>query len=74
MWGGFGEATIPLRKGYWPPRHRNFEMKGEREQAMVKILKDFIERGWIELSSSERTSRCFGLPVPHRQPFAEVAR
>ena len=41
----FGEATIPLKQGYWPRRHGNFQMKGEREQAMINILKEFIGRG-----------------------------
>ena len=60
--GAFGEATIPLKQGYRPRRQCHFQMKGEREHAMVKMLKEFIERGWIEPCSSEWASPCFGLP------------
>ena len=31
------EATIPLKQGYRPSRHRQFQMKGEREQATMKM-------------------------------------
>ena len=37
-------------------------MKAEREQAMIKILKKFIERGWMEPCSSELASPCFVVP------------
>ena len=57
--GMFSEAMIPLKQGYWPRRHRNLQMKGERQQTMIKILKEFIERGWIEPCSSEWASPCF---------------
>ena len=43
--GAFVEASIPLKQGYRHRRHRDFRMKGEREQALIKILKEFIERG-----------------------------
>ena len=57
--GAFGKETIPLKQGYRPRRHRDFQMKGEREQAMINILKEFMERGWIEPCSSELASPCF---------------
>ena len=60
--GVFGGATIPLKQGYRPWRHRNFKMKGERERAMIKILKDVIEPGSIEPCSSEWASPCFVVP------------
>ena len=37
-------------------------MRGEREQAVIKILKEFIERGWIEPCSSEWASPRFVVP------------
>ena len=58
MRGTFGEATKPLKQGYQPRCHRAFQMKGEREQAMIKILKEFIERGSIEPCSSKWGSPC----------------
>ena len=60
--GAFGEATIPLKQGYRPRRNHDFQMKGEQEQAMIKILKEFIERGWIGVCSSEWASPCFFVP------------
>ena len=60
--GAFGEATIPLKQGYRPRRHRNFQRKGEPEQAMIKMLKEFIEREWIQPCSSEWASPCFVVP------------
>ena len=71
--GAIGEATIPLKQGYRPQCHRDFQMKGQREQAMVKILKDFIERGWIELCSSEWDSPCFVVPKKVAEEWRLVA-
>ena len=28
--------------------HREFALRGERKEAMEKILREFIERGWLE--------------------------
>ena len=55
----FEEARIPLKQGYRARRHRHFQTKGERKQAMVKILKEFLERCWIQPFSSKWTSPCF---------------
>ena len=60
--GASGEATIPLKQGYLLRHHRNFQMKGEQEQAMIKILKGFIEQGWIDPCWSEWASPCFVVP------------
>ena len=51
--GAFGEATIPLKQGYGPLTPWRVQMKGERKQAMAQILKEIIERGWIEPCSSD---------------------
>ena len=60
--GAFGEATIPLKQGYRPVHHRDFQMKGQREQAMIKVLKEFIAQGWTEPCSSEWASPFFVVP------------
>ena len=60
--GTFGEVTKPPKQGHQPRCHRAFQMKGEREQEMNKILKEFIERGWIEPCSSEWGSPCVVVP------------
>ena len=59
--GAFSKATIPLKEGYRPRRHHDFQMKKEQERAMINILKEFIEPGWIEPCSSEWASPCFVL-------------
>ena len=60
--GAFGEATILLKQTYRRQSHRDFQMKGEREEAMDKILQEFIKRGWIEPCLSDAPpppfSRC----------------
>ena len=43
-------------------RHREFALRGERKEAMEKILRDFIERGWLEPCHSEWASPCFVVP------------
>ena len=48
--GESGEATMP--RGYRPPLHCDFQMKGEHGQTVVNILQGFIERGWIEPCAS----------------------
>ena len=60
--GAFGEATLPLKQGYQPGRHRDFQMKGERELAMIKILKEFIEQGWMEPCFTVTAFSCFVVP------------
>ena len=57
--GAFREAPIPLKQGYRPRGHRDFQIKGEREQVMIKNVKEFIERGWIEPCSRDWVSPCF---------------
>ena len=42
--------------------HREFALRGERKEAMEKILRDFIERGWLEPCHSEWASPCFVVP------------
>ena len=60
--GRFGTARIKLKpnpKVYW---HREYQLQGERAEAMKKMLKEFIERGWIEPSDSEWASPAFIVP------------
>ena len=60
--GPCGEAKIRLKPD--PPvyRHREFALRGERKEAMEKILREFIERGWLEPCHSEWASQCFVVP------------
>ena len=43
-------------------RHREFALRGERKDAMEKILRDFIQRGWLEPCHSEWASPCSVVP------------
>ena len=63
MRGAFREAAVPLKQEYRPRPHRKFQMKGEQDQAMIKILKEFIKRGWTELCLSEWASPCIFVPI-----------
>ena len=46
--GPYGEAKIRLKQDPRVYRHREFALRVERKEAMEKILRDFIERGWLE--------------------------
>ena len=51
--GPYGEAKIRLKQDPRVYRHREFALRGERKDAMEKILRDFIRRGWLEPCHSE---------------------
>ena len=60
--GRYGEAEIRLKPDPRVYRHREFALRGERKEAMEKILREFIERGWLEPCHSEWASPCFVIP------------
>ena len=60
--GPFGLAHINLVPGATPKRHRSFKMVGEREEALKTIIKEYIDRGWLEPSFSDWGSPCFVVP------------
>ena len=60
--GPYGEAKIRLKQDPRVYRHREFALRDERKEAMEKILRDFIERGWLEPCHSEWASPCFVVP------------
>ena len=60
--GPYGEAKIRLKQDPRVYRHREFALRGERKEAMEKILRDFIETGWLEPCQSEWASPCFVVP------------
>ena len=49
----YGEAKIRLEPDPRVYRHREFALRGERKEAMERILREFIERGWLEPCHSE---------------------
>ena len=60
--GRFGTARIELKpkpKVYW---HREYQLQGERAEAMKNLLKKVIEHGWMESSDSEWASPAFIVP------------
>ena len=60
--GRFGTARIKLKPKPKIYRHREYELQGDRAEAMKKLLAEFIERGWIEPSNSEWASAAFLMP------------
>ena len=60
--GPYGEAKIRLKPDPRVYRHQEFALRGERKEALEKILRDFIERGWLEPCHSEWASPCFVVP------------
>ena len=60
--GPYGDAKIRLKPDPRVYRHREFALRGERKEAMERILRDFIERGWLEPCHSEWASPCFVVP------------
>ena len=54
--GRFGTARIKLKPNPKIYRHREYQLQGDRAEAMKKLLAEFIERGWIEPSDSEWAS------------------
>ena len=60
--GPYGEAKIRPKPDPRVYRHREFALRGERKAAMEKILREFIERDWLEPCHSEWASPCFVVP------------
>ena len=60
--GKHGTAKIKLKPNPKIYRHREYQLQGERAEAMKKLLMEFIERGWIEPSDSEWASPAFIVP------------
>ena len=60
--GPYGEAKIVVRQGSTPRRQRGFQLTGEREKAVIKIVEEFVDRGWLEPSYSEWASTAFVVP------------
>ena len=57
--GQYGDAKIRLKPDPCVYGYREFALRGERKEAMEKILRDFIERGWLEPCHSKWASPCF---------------
>ena len=60
--GRFGTARIKLKPNPKIYRHREYQLQGNRAEAMKKLLAEFIERGWIEPSDSGWASPAFIVP------------
>ena len=57
--GNIGTAKIKLRPNPKIYHHREYQLQGQRAEAMKKLLMEFIEHGWIEPSDSEWASPAF---------------
>ena len=60
--GPYGEAKIRLKPDPCVYQHTEFALSGERREAMEKILREFLARGWLEPCHSEWASPCFVVP------------
>ena len=60
--GRFGTARIKLKPNRKIYHHREYQLQGDRAEAIKKLLAEFIERGWIEPSDSEWASPAFIVP------------
>ena len=60
--GKFGTAKIKLEPKPNIYRHREYQLQGERAEAMKKLLMEFGGRGWIEPSDSEWANPAFIVP------------
>ena len=60
--GRFGTTRIKLKPNPKIYCHREYQLQGDRAEAMKKLLAEFIERGWIGPSDSEWVSPAFILP------------
>ena len=60
--GRFGTASIKLKPNPKIYHHREYQVQGDRAEAMKKLLAELFERGWIEPSDSEWASTAFIVP------------
>ena len=52
--GPDGQAFIPLKEGTVPQRQKPFRQHGEKEQALITIVKQWLEAGLIEKATDPR--------------------
>ena len=57
--GPYAEPKVPLKPDLRVYRHQECPLRGEREEAMEKILREFVDRGWLKHCHSEWASSCF---------------
>ena len=60
--GKYGTAKIKLKPNPKIYLHREYQLQGERAEAMKKLLMEFIEPGWIEPFDTEWASPAFIVP------------
>ena len=70
--GRFGTARIKLKPKPKIYRHQEYQLQGDRAEAMKKLLAEFIERGWIEPSDSEWASPLFIVPLKEKSEWRLV--
>ena len=70
--GRFGTARIKLKPNPKIYRHREYQLQGDRAEAIKKLLAEFIERGWIEPSDSEWASPAFIVPKKEKGKWGLV--
>ena len=68
----FGTARIKLKPNPKIYCHREYQLQGDRAEAMKKLLAEFIERGGIEPSDSEWASPAFIVPKKEKGEWRGV--
>ena len=46
--GPYGEATIEIKPGAQPVKQRPFHIQGERREAMLRMVEQFVKDGKLE--------------------------
>ena len=64
--GRYGTARIKLKPNPNMYRHREYQLQGNRGEAMKELLAEVIDRGWIEPFNSECASSAFIVPRRRR--------
>ena len=64
--GSFGTARIKLKPNLTIYRDMEYQLQGDLDELMKKLLAEFIERGWIEPSNSEWASPAPSCPRRRR--------
>ena len=70
--GRFGTARIKLKPNPKVYLHREYQLQGERAEAMKELLQEFVERRWIEPSDSEWASPAFIVPKQEKDEWRLV--
>ena len=70
--GRFGTTRIKLKPTPNAYQHREYQLPSARAEAIKKLLKEFIERRWIQRSDNEWASPAFVVPKKEKGGWRPV--